>query len=208
VQNKSCFPRSLKSVKRSCHSHAKETFVLKKFDQIINNKPDNHTSKKSFSNEDSTIFDFIHLIKNWKDVVGDMLAQNSIPLKISNGTLTIITKHSTISNELNFMSSMIKTNIVKAHPELRNQFDKIYFQNSPIIFDQMKKDELQFAEEQKKKKQLNHPFSPEYISRLSEAKEFYGEIIADKDSEKIDPEIEELLLSLKIQKDRANQGKS
>jgi hypothetical protein len=182
--------------------------VLKKFDQIINNKSDNQQSKKSFSNEDSSIFDFITLIKNWKEVVGEMLAQNSIPLKISNGTLTIITKHSTISNELNFMSSLIKTNIVKAHPELRNQFDKIYFQNSPAIFDQMKKDEIQFEENQKKKKQLNHPFSPEYRARLSEAKEFYADIINNQDNSKVDPEIEDLLLSLKIQKDRSNQGKN
>ncbi|MFZ4712434.1 MAG: DUF721 domain-containing protein [Bacteriovoracaceae bacterium] len=182
--------------------------MLKKFGQILNNKSSSSYSKKTVSDETASLFDFITLIKNWKEVVGEMLGANSIPLKINHGTLTIITKHSAISNELNFMSTMIKTNIVKAYPQLRNQIDKIYFQNSPAIFDQMKKDEIKYDEEKVIKKNLNHPFSPEYIERLATAKEFYKEVLSDKSVGEIDPEIEALLLSMKIQKDRSTQDKS
>ncbi len=179
---------------------------MKKFDQILNNSKSSKWTKneQSYSSEMS-IFDFIILIKNWKSVVGDMLAANSIPLKINHGTLTIITKHSAISNELNFMSSAIKNNIVKAFPQLKSEIERINFQNSPLIFEQMKEDERKYEETKLKQKNLNHPFSPEYRARLSEAKEFFKETFEANNSENpIDPELENLLLSLKIQKDRTS----
>lgn len=153
---------------------------MKKFGEVLKEDKNN-------------LFDFLFLVKNWKEVVGEGLAKHSIPLKIQMQTLTIITKHPTIAQELNFMGEKIKESILGKFPQLKAHVKKITFQNNPVIFEQMKKDEEFFEQREVVRFQERHPNSPEYQKKCQEAETFYGDSIGE------DPEIKELLLSLRIQ---------
>lgn len=141
------------------------------------------------------LFDFLYLVKNWKDVVGEGLSKHSFPLKIQFKTLTIITRHPTIAQELNFMGEKIKEAILGKFPQLKAHVKKIIFQNNPVIFEQMKKDEEMVVQREAQRFQERHPNSPEYQKKCQEAENFYGESI----NEDLDPEVKNLLLSLRIQ---------
>lgn len=123
-----------------------------------------------------------------------MLAQNSTPLKLTNQTLTVITSHSTFSNELNNLSEVIKQDIVKKFPNLKNQIKKIIFQNNPVIFKELKEIELSHEKKEFEKKNVLNPFSPEFRSKKNEAIALYGEILEGD----LDPQIKELLINLKL----------
>lgn len=146
------------------------------------------------SEDKNNLFDFLFLVKNWKDVVGEGLSKHSIPLKIQHQTMTIITKHPTIAQELNFMGEKIKETILAKFPQLKSHIKKIIFQNNPVIFDQMKKDEEEFVQRDAQRFQERHPNSPDYQKKCQEAESFFGNTLAEND-----PETRELLLSLRIQ---------
>lgn len=154
---------------------------MKKFSDVLSADKDN-------------LFDFLFLVKNWKDVVGEGLSKHSIPLKIQYQTLTIITKHPTIAQELNFMGEKIKETILNRFPQLKTHIKKIIFQNNPVIFEQMKKDEEEFAKKEAVRFQERHPQSPDYQKKCQEAENFFGNTLQGND-----PEINELLKSLRIQ---------
>ena len=75
----------------------------------------------------SNTFDFIHLVKNWDKIVGPMLAQNTIPLKIKSRNLFILTKHAVFSQELGFMVQLIIDKIEEQFPNFKGQIKKIRF---------------------------------------------------------------------------------
>lgn len=155
---------------------------MKKFSQLLNE-------------DKSDLFDFLVLVKNWKEVVGEGLSKHSFPLKIQYKTLTIITKHPVIAQELNFMGEKIKVTILTKFPQLKSHITKITFQNNPVIFEQMKKDEELIEAKINKRFQERHPNSPEYQKKCKEAEAFFGETF----DQSLDPEVKELLLSLRVQ---------
>lgn len=164
---------------------------MKKFSQILGS----YNSKQSKDEiTEFDIFDFLNLLNQWKQVVSPVLAQNSIPLKLTQNTLTIITSHSTISSELNNLSEMIKADIIKKFPNLKNKIKKITFQNNPIIFNQLKNIEVESELKTQNQKAKLNPFSPEFRQKKVEALELYGDILEGD----LDPELKEILLNLKL----------
>lgn len=144
------------------------------------------------SKELSESFDFISLIKSWKEIAGDKLSEHTIPLKNQNGTLLILSNHSAFANELSFMELPLKKKIFAKFPDLEKSITNIKFVVDSTHFS---KQYAQFAmpKESVKKQNENllHPFSPEFRKRKKEAEELFSYIE--------DPEIKERMISLYIQ---------
>lgn len=132
-------------------------------------------------------FDFIHLVQSWEDIVGGMLASNTIPLKIKNGQLIVLTKHAIFSQELGFMAPVILDKISQRFPNFKDQAKKIKFVtsekyfNTPIKQEPVKQNATKNA----------HAFSPTYQRKKIMAQKEFSEIEDD--------ELKELLISLYLQ---------
>jgi hypothetical protein len=124
------------------------------------------------------LFNFLQLIKNWEAIVGKMMAQNTIPLKIKGQTLFISTKHSIFAQELGFLTPMILEKVKVQFPELENEVNKIKFLHSNLTSQEFT-DNLRaesFAGKPKKKKKKLHPFSPEFLAKKSKAESYFDDI--------------------------------
>ncbi len=93
-----------------------------------------HTTKR----EQSELFDFLALIKKWDDIIGQRIAQNSIPLKLTRGTLHVLTNHAAYSSVISFMEEKIKENIITYFPSLIGKVDNIKFQVNSAFFEKQK----------------------------------------------------------------------
>ena len=114
-----------------------------------------------------TSFDFIQLIQNWEKIVGKMMAQNTIPLKIQNRTLVIVAKHAIFANELNLMSPQLIKGVTDLFPALDGKINKVKFYHSDYSSEYFNK-----IHEKKKapvQKQELHPFSPEFKKKKKDA---------------------------------------
>lgn len=83
--------------------------MLKKLSQFIESP--NGSSYNTFSKEKSHLsdsFDFLALIRAWKDIAGAKLSEHTIPLKNQNGVLIVLSNHSAFANELSFMELPLK----------------------------------------------------------------------------------------------------
>ncbi len=119
-------------------------------------------------------FDFINLIKSWEQIVGPLLAQNTIPQKISYGALIIATKHAVFANELQMISPQIIVKIEQYFPKLKGKIKKIKFFHSEYnskLFNKNK--ETNFTEQ---KSDELHPYSPEYKAKVKKAKALFNDI--------------------------------
>ena len=87
-------------------------------------------SNKGLYTKNKGTFDFIHLIKQWDQIVGKMMADNTIPLKIYKSSLIISAKHPIFAQELGFLAPMIIEKIHASFPELKSKVSKIKFSNS------------------------------------------------------------------------------
>lgn len=145
-------------------------------------------AKKGMYSRQNDCFDFIYLIQSWKDVVGQMLAQNTIPLKIQFGTLYIVTRHSIFSHELSFMTQIIIEKVENVFPKLKGHIKKIKFINSEKFF--MKDEKKKSLEKAPEEKKL-HVFSPQYQKAKAQAQELFADIE--------DEELKEIFTSLYIQ---------
>ncbi|HLE10473.1 MAG: hypothetical protein A2504_16170 [Bdellovibrionales bacterium RIFOXYD12_FULL_39_22] len=131
--------------------------------------------KKNTSEE---LFDFLSLIKHWEEIVGQRIAQNSIPLKLTKGTLTILTDHSAYSSMVSFLDEKIRTNITEMFPMLRGKIDNIKFQvNSAHFSEQQAKFINICANNQKRQSSFKmHSQSPEYKRLKKEADALLAQI--------------------------------
>jgi hypothetical protein len=134
-------------------------------------------------------FDFIKLIHCWKDIVGEMLANNTVPLKIKNDTLLILTKHPIFAQELNHMSPLIISKIKEQFPNINSTLSKIKFLANESFFE--KRENIQHEKEIKSQAPQLHRYSPEYIKRKQQALEML---------EGIDEEFKEPLFNLFMQR--------
>ena len=162
-----------------------------------NSNPSGENARESYYKKDSV--DFICLIRSWKDIVGDLLTKHTVPLKLSNNVLVVLARHSAYAQELSYMSEMLKAKIFERYPSLRPELKSVQFIASERYFlerDQEEKDNKTpniFSEEFiKREKTKKHEHSPEYLKIKSSLREELEGID--------DPELRELLISLKIQK--------
>ncbi len=169
--------------------------MLKKLSQYIEfdgPAPRSSRSEGGKSAQLSDSFDFISLIKAWREIAGDKLSEHTIPLKNQNGTLIVLSNHSAFANELSYMELPLKKKIFAKFPNLEKSILNIKFIVDSTHFS---KQYLQFIAplEKIKKKNENvlHPYSPEFRRLKKEAEEMFGEIE--------DKEIRESMISLYIQ---------
>jgi hypothetical protein len=133
-------------------------------------------------------FDFFDLIKKWPQIVGPKLAPFTSPLKLQQGSLFIITRHSVYSQELSFLSEEIKTEIFRILPKLRPVIKKLVFQTQEKFFEQRQEQEdIQL----KTQTPRLHPQSPQYKKLKLEAESLFANIE--------DPEVKAMMISIYIQ---------
>lgn len=136
-------------------------------------KHNQRRAQKGYYTRGENTFDFINLIKNWENIVGGVLAQNSIPLKIRKKTLFINTKHPIFAQEMGFISPKIIEKLKEHYPSLTH-IDKIKFFHNEFITDF---NQINLKSEQNKiKKKKLHPYSPEFKRKQQEACELFDEI--------------------------------
>jgi hypothetical protein len=131
-------------------------------------------------------FDFLELIASWPQIVGEALSKVTSPLKIKGDSLIIVSKHSSYSQNISFLSEEIKENIFKLFPKLRIVIKKLNFQTQENFFHQ--------KEDQRKNEDVitrYHPQDPAYKILKIEAEKLFSNLE--------DQELKNLLVSLFIQ---------
>jgi hypothetical protein len=163
--------------------------MLKKLSLFIDS---NSSGQQSFKKDKTHIydsFDFLALIRAWKDIAGAKLSEHTIPLKNQNGTLIILSNHSAFAQELSYMELPLKKKIIEKFPNLEKSIQSIKFIVDSTHFNQQYSQFI--APVEKKKSQELHPYSPEFRKLKKEAEELF----LDLD----DIEIKEKMISLYIQ---------
>ena len=147
---------------------------MKKLDQILGNFTSK--DKKRYSGKNGDVFDFLQLIKHWPKIIGEKLAKNTLPLKLVNGNLTIITNHSVFSQQLSLMEKEIILNIKKEFRHLNFSIEKLYFQTNPMLFTNLSEEGSKKKVEVKSSRPKLHPLSPEYLNSKKKAKNYFSDI--------------------------------
>jgi hypothetical protein len=147
-------------------------------------------AQKGFYSRDEHLFDFIHLVNKWDTIVGKMLADNTIPLKIRRSTLYILTKHSIFSSELSMMSQLIITKIEEQFPFFAGKIKKISFSSGNYSSEEFNliKEETHLTKEKIKEKP--HPFDPKYRARIQQVEKMFDDVEDD--------EIKKLLIGITL----------
>ena len=154
--------------------------------------PSQRTEYNKLQKKTKSSFNFLSLIKHWEEIVGPRSAKNTIPLRMINKTLIILTNHSAYSSSLSFIETPIKNKIFTIFPELKNQIKDLKYQVNSSFFD--KKYNLLQAKtktEIKQQQYSNHQYSPKYQAAKKNANNLFSEI---KDSD-----IKEKLISIYLQ---------
>jgi hypothetical protein len=150
-------------------------------------KLDSHDLKRDNLHSFYQTFDFINLVKSWPDIIGSTLAKVTSPLKIKGDTLIILSKHSSYSQNISFLSEEIKQKIFVLFPELKPIIRKINFLTQESYFNQA------FPVEEMRKEEIRrfHPQDPKYKLLKAEAEKLFQGIP--------DEELKELMISLYLQ---------
>lgn len=146
-------------------------------------------NKGLYSRSDST-FDFLYLVKNWDKIVGKMLSENTIPLKVRNSSLIVMTKHSIFSQELSFMSQQIIDNIENLYPKFKGHIKSIKFSHGKFSSEQFNTVKKKIDAPSKPK---THKFDPKAQQKKLKAKEMFSDVE--------DEEIQAILERLYVLKD-------
>ncbi len=163
--------------------------MLKKLSQFIDGPGSSQNTFQKGKAHVHESFDFLALIRAWKDIAGAKLSEHTIPLKNQNGTLIILSNHSAFANELSFMELPLKKKIIEKFPALEKSIQSIKFVVDSTHFS--KQYEQFVAPVEKKKAPTLHPYSPEFRKLKKEAEEMFGDIE--------DAEIREKMMSLYMQ---------
>ncbi len=169
--------------------------MLKKLSQFIDFNAEAPRSPKNEGKKAQQLtqsFDFLSLIKAWREIAGEKLSEHTIPLKNQMGTLVVLSNHSAFANELSFMELPLKKKIFAKFPNLEQSISNIKFIVDSTHFE---KQYSQFIAPTEKIKAQNaqklHPYSPEFRRLKKEAE------LAFIDIE--DNGVKEILISLYIQ---------
>ncbi len=139
------------------------------------------------------IFDFLNLIKRWPEIVGANMAKHTIPLKLKNNCLYVLSNHSAFSGAVSFMEEAIKNKIAQTFPSIAGSIKKLNFQVNSRYFNQeiiAKKKIIEIQASNKNIIEL-HPYSPEYKELKKKADSKFEDIQ--------DNELKQLLTSIFIQ---------
>lgn len=147
-----------------------------------------HDQKRDGMHSFYQTFDFIELVKVWPEIIGDKMAQVTSPLKIAGDSLIIISKHSSYSQNIDFLSEEIKKKIFEKFPALRPVIKKLNFQTKEVFFRQQ---EVIQEEKQKVAPPKLHPQDPRFKILKLEAEKLFDDIE--------DAELKELMTSIYIQ---------
>ena len=135
-------------------------------------------------------FDFLTLVKQWKDIVGDKLAEKTMPQGIYKDQLVVVTNHPAFSEQLSFMESVLLKKVFQAFPSLNGKLKRLIFKYDSAKF----KHQTSLVENTTQKndlKKIIHPLSPEFKKLKTEAGELFSHIE--------DEELKEQLTSIYIQ---------
>ena len=163
-------------------------------DSQYSDKKQYHFKKRyNKTSQKSDIFDFFDLINNWQEVVGERLTQHTIPLKLHNKTLTILTDHPVYSQQLSFMEMQLIKKVEEHFPKIQGEIKRIYFKADNNHFKR--------TVENKVKKQITkvetekkwHPQSPEYKKAVQQAEA----LLKDVKDEEIRNSLKSLYLQIK-----------
>lgn len=114
-------------------------------------------------------FDFIHLIRDWKEIVGEKLSTHTIPVKNQQGTLYVLSNHSLFASELKYMEPILKKRIFEKFPMLEKDIRTLHFIVNSAHFEEHKNNFSYLNKETQIKIKLPHPFSPEFKEAQKEA---------------------------------------
>ena len=150
--------------------------------QDILNPRNGKKARKSFSSirpkkDSKSSFSFIYLTQAWSTIIGSNMAKHSLPLRIQNSTLHILSNHSAFSSALSFMEQEIIKKIEGKFPDLKNKIKKIRFEVNSSFFE---KKQTESIKRLKKNTNQIHKFSPEHKSLSLEADSLLNEITEDK----------------------------
>ncbi len=166
--------------------------MLKSLGGILTNSTQTYRGK---DDQATAVFDFLQLVSNWQQVVGENLAQKTIPLKIQQKSLIILTDHPVYSQQLSFLEGQLKQKIFTTFPAIKGKFVRIFFQTNPAHFQRQKaslgKTTGGMAGATARVPRTLHPYSPQYQRLKKEGEQLLQEIT--------DPAIKQQLLSLYIQ---------
>jgi hypothetical protein len=147
---------------------------------------DSHDLKRDKLHSYYQGFDFLELLKSWPQIVGPKMAPHTSPLKMTQDSLFIITRHSVYSQELSYLSEAIKAEIFKIFPQLRPVIKKLVFQTKETYFHEQEK-----LESKKVVPPKLHPQSPQYKIHKAAADKLFEHIE--------DQELRQMMISLYIQ---------
>ncbi len=115
-------------------------------------------------------FDFFGLIEAWRDIVGEMLARESIPLRLKNRTLFILTRHPAFADNMKYMEKILLQKIAERFPVAAPMLDKIAFESNEVFFQEKARPFL------KPKAPTLHPHSPEFKRLKAEAEKLFADV--------------------------------
>lgn len=148
------------------------------------------------ANKAIDLFDFLELSNSWDKVVGPRLSQFTIPLKLKNKALTILTSHPVYAQQLKYMETEIIKSIGNVLPATRGQIKKIFFQVDNQFF-QKKKAQVTKKETVKQEVENRlHPQSPEYKAIMRDAQMQFSDI----DDEELKNSLTSILMQLRTKK--------
>lgn len=166
--------------------------MLKSLGGILSNSTQTY---RGGDNQATAVFDFLQLVTNWQKVVGENLAQKTIPLKIQQKSLIILTDHPVYSQQLSFLEEALKQKIFTSFPAIKGKFVRIFFQTNPAHFQRQKaslgKKTSPLASTTSSVPPTLHPYSPQYQRLKKDGEQLLQEIT--------DEAIKQQLLSLYIQ---------
>lgn len=170
--------------------------LLQQFAPKVSERDDKSSKAFSRNLQHTEVFDFLSLVKEWPQIVGEKLAKHTVPVKNSRTVLTILTDHPAYGQELSFLQTALIKKIETAFPNLKGKITRLLFQNDPTFFKTksamlIKQSEAKSAPTKKENAPKYHQHSPEYKLALKEAKECFAHLTDD--------EAREALISLFIQ---------
>lgn len=123
-------------------------------------------------------FDFFGLIEKWPGIVGAMMAEQSLPLRLKNKTLFILTRHPAYAEKLKFLEKPLIAKISVIFPLAAPMIKKISFESNEAFFIQKQ------ATLPKKTEPMVHKFSPEYRRLRAEAERLFSEVENSEEKER------------------------
>jgi hypothetical protein len=147
---------------------------------------DSHDLKRENLHSFYQTFDFLELVKKWPEIIGPKLSSVTSPLKIKGDSLIIMSKHSSYSQNISFLSEEIKQKVFVLFPQLKPIIKKLNFLTQESFFNYQEKEEAKKTAVPKM-----HPQDPRYKILKQEAERLFSDVP--------DIELKTILISIYIQ---------